>query len=77
VTLERRTVHTRWGRRSSITGEHAARMSMAREVVLTTYHHTETSFEYLKMHTPKVLAVHDWPELWLATQVNILPVRDS
>jgi hypothetical protein len=46
---------------------------MAREVVLTACHHTETSFEYLKMRTPKGLAVRDWHEVWLATQVNILP----
>ncbi len=55
----------------------AARMSMAREVVLTAYHHTDTSFEYLKMRTPKVLAVRDWPEVWLATQVDILPLGNS
>jgi len=49
---------------------------MAREVMLTACHHTETSFEYLKMRTPKGLAVGDWPEVWLGTQVNILPLGE-
>jgi hypothetical protein len=35
----------------------AARMAIAREVVLSACHYTETLFKYLKMCTPKVLIV--------------------
>jgi hypothetical protein len=35
----------------------AARIAMAREVVPSACHHTETLFRYLRMWTPKVLIV--------------------
>lgn len=44
----------------------AARITMAREVVPSACHHTETLFRYLRIRTPKVLIVPASGLLWVS-----------